>query len=235
MKYVTQESKTSDEQMTGIRCTAESTYEEMVAVKTAWGKLDGRQHIQFIQSFAPNDPIAPELAHQIGLDLANKVIPSGFQAIVVTHVDRDHIHNHVVINSVNMDTGLKWKQGRDFLLKVREVSDTLCRANGMNVQPPPTRHDRMPLRGEFEAERDGRSWKHELRATAWQCLVHATSRESFIEKMAVFNCKVHWSDTRKHVLFENADGMKCRGRLFGPQFSKESIEAQFDKNRKESG
>jgi len=231
LKYVKNDAKTNEYLMTGHNCTAETAFEEMVAVKVAWGKTDGRQHIQIVQSFAPTDPVTAEQAHEIGCRLAKQVIPAGFQALVVTHVDREHIHNHFIINSVNMESGLKWKQGRDFLLSVREQSDVLCREFNLSVLPPRQKQDRDSMRGEYEASKDQRSWKHELRLAVRACLKNSSSVADFIRKMHELGYGVVWTKERKHVTFITPDGKKCRGRMLGTWYTKENMEQQFEKNR----
>lgn len=228
---MSKESKTNENLITGINCTANTALEEMLAVKTAWGKLDGRQHIQFIQSFAPNDPLTPETAHEIGVKLANSVLPKGFQALVATHIDRDHIHNHIIVNSVNMETGLKWKQGRSFLLHVRDTSDELCREYGLSILPEPKeRLEKAAQRGEYEATQQQRSWKYELRLAARECLYNAVDKDDFMKKLNHLGYSAIWTDERKHVTFISPDGMKCRGRMLGPKYSKEAMLEQFQQN-----
>lgn len=231
LKYVKDDAKTLGYLMTGHDCTAATAFEEMVAVKAAWGKTDGRQHIQIVQSFAPTDPVTPDQAHDIGVRLVKQIIPEGFQAIVVTNMDREHIHNHFIINSVNMDTGIKWKQGREYLLHVREQSDILCREFGLSVLPLREKQERDSMRGEYEAQRDQRSWKHELRLAVRACLKNSSSKEDFIRHFQKIGYEVVWTEERKHVTFITPDGKKCRGRMLGKWYTKENMEEQFEKNR----
>ena len=83
-------------------------------VRDAFNKDKNILAHHYIQSFSPNEKISPALAHKIGVELAQKVA-TGFQVVIATHVDREHIHNHIIINSVNMETGLKWKGNADTL------------------------------------------------------------------------------------------------------------------------
>ena len=87
---------------------AEGLSKQFYEIRRYFYKDKGILSHHYVQSFSPNEKITPELAHKIGVELAKKVAP-GFQAIVSTHIDKDHIHNHLIINSVSMETGLKWK------------------------------------------------------------------------------------------------------------------------------
>ena len=102
MKYVVQRKKTmlGDRWMvTGHNCVAQSSYLEMVTTKRRFQKTDGRQFYHFVQSFHPEEPVTPELAHQIALELAQQW--KDYEVIVATHTDREHIHSHFIVNSVS--------------------------------------------------------------------------------------------------------------------------------------
>ena len=86
----------------------------------------------YVQSFSPNEKISPELVHQIGVELAQKMAP-GFQVIVSTHVDKDHLHNHILVNSVSFETGLKWKGNGATLTAMRSESDKATNCVGSTV------------------------------------------------------------------------------------------------------
>ena len=126
----------------------------------AFGKNDKILAHHYVQSFSPNEKITPELAHKIGEELAECVAP-GFQVIVATHVDRDHIHNHFLINSVSTETGSKWLGNQATLKNMRAESDRLCRQYGLSVIDETT-----GLRGIDQATQklaeQGKSWKVEL-------------------------------------------------------------------------
>ena len=122
--YVMNRNKTEDGILfSGIHCTPESALDEFRFVKNKFGKTDGRQYYHIVQSFSPDDKLTPETAHEIGLRFAEYF--SGYQIVVATHCDRDHLHNHLVMNSVNMENGKKFHQTADDLARVKEYSNQL--------------------------------------------------------------------------------------------------------------
>ena len=107
ISYVTKDGKTSDNLMTGVRCSAENALDEMTSTKAFYQKMDGRQYKHFIQSFSPEDDLTPETAHAIALSLVRtQTMFEGFECLVVTHIDRQHLHSHVIVNSVSLETDI---------------------------------------------------------------------------------------------------------------------------------
>lgn len=129
--YLKQEHKTQDILMTGKDCDPSNFSRDFEITKLAHDKPDGRQHKHIIQAFAPGE-VSPKQAHEIGNEMLKDKYFEGFQAVVVTHVDKDHIHNHIVVNTVNMDTGMKLHQSQQDLKHIKEISNDLCRERGLN-------------------------------------------------------------------------------------------------------
>lgn len=103
LDYAKRKDKTlwGDRQLvTGWNCVAQSAYEEMMTTKRRYGKTDGRMFYQFVQSFSPEEDVTPEEVHTIGLELAQRLFPD-FEVVVATHVDADHLHSHLIVNSVS--------------------------------------------------------------------------------------------------------------------------------------
>lgn len=152
--YVMNRNKTEDGILvSGIHCTPESALDEFRFVKNKFGKIDGRQYYHIVQSFSPDDKLTPETAHEIGLKFA-AFFPS-FQIVVATHCDRDHLHNHLVMNSVNMESGKKFHQTADDLARVKEYSNQLCREYGLSETEAKSSFGSMP------------KWKDLLRRKAY--------------------------------------------------------------------
>ena len=106
--YIMKEEKTEQKLISGINCMPETAMEEFIAVKKQFSKTDGRQYYHVVQSFSPEDNISPETAHEIGLKFAKYF--GNYQMVIATHTDRNHIHNHIVFNSVNFENGKKFHQ-----------------------------------------------------------------------------------------------------------------------------
>ena len=133
LKYVQQKKKT---QAGGLRfiighnCVPQSAYTEMMTAKWRFKKTDNRQFYHFVQSFAEADALTPQEATAIGLKLAQREFPD-FEVLVATHLNTNHIHNHLVVNSVSCDTGRRLHQSADDLLKHRQAYNEICVAHGL--------------------------------------------------------------------------------------------------------
>ena len=110
--------------VTGINCVAQSAFNEMVNTKLQYRKTGGRQYYHIMQSFHPDEPITPETAHEIALRFAEENFP-GYEVLVATHVDKNHVHSHFVVNSVNAETGLKFHSDNHEIQRLRDASDKL--------------------------------------------------------------------------------------------------------------
>lgn len=232
MEYVTQAAKTmlGDRWLvTGSNCVAQSSYLEMVTTKQRFKKTDGRQFYHFVQSFSEDDNLTPEEANTIGVEFAQKQFPD-FEVLVATHIDTDHLHNHLVVNSVSCVNGRKLHQNADDLQQHRKVNDEICIAHGLSVlEPPQKRSRKKQMRpGEYQAGLRGDSWKLDLIHTINEALEYVDDRESFIEFMANEGYQVSWADNRKHITFTCPNGRKCRdSSLHDETFLKENLETLF--------
>lgn len=130
--YAVQEGKTEERFVTGVNCAAESALLEMETVKQQWNKTGSIQCIHAVQSFRPGE-ISPELAHNIGVELAQKLWGKRFQVVVATHLDREHIHNHFCINSVSFADGLRFYNNYASYDLMRVTSDQICREYALSV------------------------------------------------------------------------------------------------------
>ena len=133
INYVTQGKKTSEKLITGKDCLAESSLEEMLYTKNLYHKNTGRQYIHIIQSFDPNDNLSKEKVNKAGLELAEKF--NGFQVLVATHIDKEHLHNHLIINSVSFENGYKIQMSKKDLQDLKNYSDEICLKIGASVIP----------------------------------------------------------------------------------------------------
>ena len=138
-RYVSQKEKTlweGQQLVTGWNCTAQSALSEMQLTKERFRKTDGRQYYHFVQSFSETDGLTPQEAHAIGQELAQREFLN-FEVLVATHIDTDHLHNHLVVNSVSFQNGKKLHQNATDLQAHRLASDQICAAHGLEILPPP--------------------------------------------------------------------------------------------------
>ena len=110
----------------------DTSYQEMINVKKQFFKTDGIQCFHAVQSFVKGE-ITPEQAHEIGMKLAEELWGDKFQVVVTTHLNTNHIHNHIVLNSVSFEDGLKYYDNHTNYAKMRHISDELCKEYGLSV------------------------------------------------------------------------------------------------------
>ncbi len=132
ISYILNEEKTDVLLTVHLNCDPGREVREMLDTKQAYGKMDGVQYYHVIQSFKPGE-VTPELALEIAREFAEEHLP-GFETVISVHVDKEHIHAHLIFNSVNADTGRKYhSNARSYYSQIRAVSDRLCREHGLSV------------------------------------------------------------------------------------------------------
>jgi len=194
--------KTREDLIYGQNCDTNNAYEEILFNKQYHNKTGGRQFIHFTQSFSPGDEITPEMANEIGKKLLEEHEAfKGFKIVMTTHVDRDHLHNHFVIDTVNSETGKKWKQSRQQLAELKDISDELCEQYGLLVIPG--KKEGYKSDAEYYGAKEERSWKKELALAASHARFASCSQEEFVENMEKLGYKVDWdfkeSDEEQHI------------------------------------
>ncbi len=235
LRYTTQDSKTVDENgvklVTGVNCTADSAYTEFCNTKNLFGKRDGRQYYHFVQSFSTDEEITPKVAHEIALRFASESEKfKGFEIVVSTHCDRDHVHSHFVMNSVNAESGKKFHISESEVEELMKESDRLCMEYGLSVVPKSegkSKAKNMSDR-EYRSADKKQSWKLRLEATIANTMRIAKSKEHFIMLMEFEDYKVSWTDSRKYITYTTPEGNKCRDiKLYDNKFLKECMENEF--------
>lgn len=229
LRYCCREEKTAYEGrhlVTGVNCVAETAYQEFMNTKRMYDKNDGRMFYHMIQSFKPGENLTPQTAHEIALKMAEQF--PGFEILVATHTDREHIHSHFIINSVNADTGKKYHSNLESLLQLREVSDQLCLAYGLSVIQPKHRKTPGMSAREYRSADKGQSWKLQMAITIEDAMTMARSRGHFISLMELEGYQVRWSKDRKYITYTDPRGNKCRDiRLHEEKYRKENMEREF--------
>ena len=183
MDYATQDYKTERQHyVSGINCAPEIARDEMQMVKQQYGKEGGIIAYHGYQSFAPGD-VTPEQAHEIGVELAWRLWGDRFQVVVATHLDREHIHNHFVLNSVSFVDGKKYNDCKATYALMRQTSDQLCREHGLSVIEHPEQGRTMSW-DTWEAEQKGKpTWYSQIRADVDSCITRSFLFEHFIANL----------------------------------------------------
>jgi len=233
INYIKNPEKTELHLVGGKDCSPYTDFNEFVMTKQNFKKETGRQFIHFVQSFSPHDKATPEIINEIGKKLLGHEAFKDFQIVYATHTDKEHLHNHFIINSVSFTTGLKWQLAKQQLESLKEYSDELCRDYGLIIVDGAKGNHKD--RGEYRAKDKEQSWKYELFLAVRQCKWCSRSKEEFISNMYKLDYKVDWSDERKYIAFTTPDGKKCRNRkLYPPEkFTKEALIKAFEINEQQ--
>lgn len=188
ISYAMREEATISEEIkeqfvTGVNCSPNTARAEMLAVKKRFGKNDGIVAFHGYQSFAENE-VTPELAHEIGVRLANELWGNRFQVIVATHLDKkNHLHNHFVLNSVSFLDGYRYNDCTKTYMEMRKASDRLCREYGLSVIDNPKR-GKSKHYGEWKAEQDGRpTWRGIIKNDIDEAIATSLTDKQFFYKL----------------------------------------------------
>ena len=229
MLYVMQEKKTAWEGeplVSGINCQPQSVYDDFLNTKLLYHKDGGVMFYHMVQSFPKGAEVDPRQAHEAARRLVEYF--DGCEVLVCTHVDREHIHSHCVINSVNFETGKKLHMAKEQLQELMRRNDAICLEMGLPVFDAPTQQARGMGGAEYHTALKGQSWKLRLINTIDECMKYAADRDAFVSLMASEGYAVRWEDTRKYITYTTPDGMKCRdNKLHEEKYCKEAMEREF--------
>ena len=167
--------------VSGINCSPATARDEMLAVKKRFGKEDGTVAYHGYQSFAPGEA-TPEQAHEIGKQLADEVLQGKYSYVLTTHIDKGHVHNHLIFCAVDMVNHRKYNSNRQSYAYIRRTSDRLCREHGLSVVQPS--RDKGKSYAEWDAGRKGKSWKAKLKAAIDAVIPQAKNFDDFLRLMA---------------------------------------------------
>lgn len=229
MLYVMQEKKTAWEGgplVSGINCQPQSVYDDFINTKLLYHKDGGVMFYHMVQSFPKGAAVDPRQAHEAARRLAEYF--AGCEVLVCTHVDREHIHSHCVINSVNFETGKKLHMAKEQIQELMRRNDMICQEMGLPVFDAPTQQARGMSGTEYHTALRGQSWKLRLMNTIDECMKYAADRDAFVSLMESEGYAVRWEDTRKYITYTTPDGMKCRdNKLHEEKYCKEVMEHEF--------
>ena len=229
MLYVMQEKKTAWEGgplVSGINCQPQSVYDDFLNTKLLYRKDGGVMFYHMAQSFPKGAEVDPRQAHEAARRLAEYF--EGCEVLVCTHVDREHIHSHCVINSVNFETGKKLHMAKEQLQELMRRNDAICQEMGLPVFDAPTQQARGMSGAEYHTALKGQSWKLRLMNTIDECMKYAADKDAFVSLMASEGYAVRWESTRKYITYTTPDGLKCRdNKLHEEKYCKEAMEHEF--------
>ena len=232
VSYLTQEEKTEEKLIGGKDCDPYNVVNDFNMTQELYGKTGGVKYHHIIQSFSPEDNITPEKAHEIGKELADSQF-KGFEVFVVTHKDKDHIHNHLVVNSVSFENGLKYNASNKSLWDIKRESNRLCeRENLKTLDLEHKAEKRISSAEKRIMDRGQIPWKDELRQIidiARERTKDLQSFREFLEK----NFEIETRVTKNSISYKHPDhGKAIRGRSLGDKYNKEELENEFNGQEK---
>mgnify|MGYP002521918746 CR=1 FL=1 len=230
MRYVSQVSKTlwdGQQLVSSIGCQPETAFDEFLSTKLLHHKDGGVMFYHMVQSFPKGADVDPHTAHEAARRLAGYF--EGCEVLVCTHVDREHIHSHCIINSVNFETGRKVHMADEQIQELRVRNDQICAELDLpKFQRDEQKHSRGMSNAEYYTAVKGGSWKFELMQVIDDCMRCAGSREEFLILLRSEGYDATWADGRKNITYVTPDGRKCRdSKLHIEKYLKENMEAEF--------
>ncbi len=230
MRYVSQVNKTlwdGQQLVSGIGCQPKTAFDEFLSTKLLHRKDGGVMFYHMVQSFPKGADIDPRTAHEAARRLA--VYFEGCEVLVCTHVDREHIHSHCIINSVNFETGRKVHMADEQIQELRVRNDEICEELGLpKFQKDEQKHSRGMSNAEYYTAVKGESWKFELMRVIDDCMRCAGNREEFLVLLRSEGYDATWTSSRKNITCTTPDGRKCRdSKLHIEKYLKENMEAEF--------
>ena len=236
LNYVSRKEKTVSEDkrfVTGVNCLPETALDEMTATKNLFHKNDGRLYYHLVQSFPSGYEIEPELAHKIAVELAEKAF-NKYEVVVATHIDREHIHSHLVLNSVSFEDGKKYHSNKESVEELMKLSDEICQRYNVHVLDAPKKKMNKDFLSdsEYRSAKRGESFKWELMNVINQVMKKAKSKKQFCYMMKQQGYDVRWEDNRKYITYTCPNGRRCRdNKLHGERYRKENMEYEFKARR----
>ena len=224
INYILQPKKLGDANLAGgINCLPDSAYEQMKATKQMFGKTGGRQGYHFVISLKPDEG-TPEITYDIAMRFAEEAFGGEYETVVAVHTDRNHLHAHIIINSVNMVTGYKFQYHEgDWKYKFQPITNKLCEEYGLHITPAEySKEPKNMARPQWEGEQVFSKW---IEQDARFCALNAENMEHFIFLLEKQGFEVKQGE---HIAVK-VPGMKRFKRLdtISEDFNRENLEAMF--------
>ena len=208
---------------TGLSCLCETAFSDMKENVQRWHKAGGVQGYHFVQSFAEGE-VTPELAHQIGVELADQLLSGRYQAVVTTHLNTCHIHNHIVWCAVSLDNGRKYhSNAKSYYTEVRARSDALCRQYGLSVIETERSQQSSQPYAEWQAGQTGRlTWRSLIRQDVDDAIARSLTWRQFVRAMELKGYTMQFN--RKYPILQPPEKTRpVRFKTLGKRYTPQAI------------
>ena len=230
LKYTVQDAKTEKQfYVTGINCYPESACKQMSKTKLQFQKMDGILAFHGYQSFAPGEA-TPETAHAIGVKMAQELWGNRFEVVVSTHLDKNHLHNHFVLNSVSFKDGKRYYDNKTTYSLMRQTSDRLCREYSLSVIENPQR-GKSKHYAEWKAEQESKpTWRGLIREDVDKAIDESMTFTQFIANLRRQGYEVK-TGVKYMAVRPNGKERFVRLKTLGDDYTEENIKERILKNR----
>ncbi len=232
--YITNEEKTDEKILVSTnKCFASTAHTAFMKTRED-NKVNGTvlaRHL--IQSFMPGEA-TPEIAHQIGMELCKRILKNQYEFVITTHIDKGHIHNHIIFNNVNMVTGKCYQSNKRSYHQIRYQSDKLCKENNLSVIDEfyESYKRKYKTNGkswyENEQSKKGTSWKSKLQFDIDRMIKQSKSWEEFLKKMVELGYEIKHG---KHIAFKHKDKERfTRAKTIGEDYIEDRLKERIVEN-----
>ena len=231
ISYIVNDEKTDEQILVSThKCHQETAHTQFLKTRENIGTKGTVLARHLIQSFLPGE-VNPKTAHQIGLELCRKILKDEYEFVLSTHIDKGHIHNHIVFNNVNMITGKCYQSNKRSYHQIRYQSDKLCKENNLSVVDEfyESYKKKYKTNGkswyENEQAKRGTSWKSRLRFDIDRMIKQSKNWEEFLQKMAELGYEIKYG---KHIAFKPKDKARfTRAKTIGEDYSEERLKERI--------
>ena len=235
ISYIVNGEKTDEQILVSThKCHQETAHTQFLRTRNDAGTNGTVLARHLIQSFLPGEA-SPEMAHQIGLELCKKILKDEYEFVLSTHIDKGHIHNHIIFNNVNMVTGKCYQSNKKSYHQIRYQSDKLCKENNLSVIDEfyESYKRKYKTNGkswyENEQSKKGTSWKSRLQFDIDRLIKQSKDWEEFLKKMAELGYEIKHG---KHIAFKPKDKQRfTRSKTIGEDYTEEKLRERITENQ----
>lgn len=231
ISYIVNGEKTDEQILVSThKCHQETAHTQFLRTRNDAGTNGTVLARHLIQSFLPGET-SPEMAHQIGLELCKKILKDEYEYVLSTHIDKGHIHNHIIFNNVNMVTGKCYQSNKKSYHQIRYQSDKLCKENNLSVIDEfyESYKKKYKTNGkswyENEQAKHGTSWKSRLQFDIDRIIKQSKDWDEFLKKMADLGYGIKYG---KHIAFKSKDKARfTRAKTIGEDYTEERLKERI--------
>ncbi|HHQ5518344.1 TPA: relaxase/mobilization nuclease domain-containing protein, partial [Clostridioides difficile] len=235
ISYIVNGEKTDEQILVSThKCHQETAHTQFLRTRNDVGTNGTVLARHLIQSFLPGEA-SPEMAHQIGMELCKKILKDEYEFVLSTHIDKGHIHNHIIFNNVNMVTGKCYHSNKKSYHQIRYQSDKLCKENNLSVIDKfyESYKRKYKTNGkpwyENEQSKKGTSWKSKLQFDIDRLIKQSKDWEEFLKKMAELGYEIKYG---KHIAFKPKDKQRfTRAKTIGEDYTEERLKERITENQ----